>query len=146
QIFMIFGSSSALLSLFVIFIRPRSYVMTVDSLQFRSGVHRLDVVVCLLLGFTAICLLGCGLGSGSGAAKHIECSNNLRQIGIALHNAHDKNERFPTESGSKPSFYQAILPFLDQTDPAVANAVAGNQQAANKEFLCPSRRKASNAA
>src|SRR5262249_42752928 len=63
-----------------------------------------------------------------------------------LHNAHDKNERFPTESGSKPSFYQAILPFLDQTDPAVANAVAGNQQAANKEFLCPSRRKASNAA
>jgi hypothetical protein len=119
--------------------------MILQGSEHRPGVQRVDMAVGVLISFTAVCLLGCGLGSGSSAGRRIECSNNLRQIGIALHEAHDKNERFPTESGSQPSFYKTILPFLDQTDPAVAKAVAGDQQAAIKLFLCPSRHTPANA-
>jgi prepilin-type N-terminal cleavage/methylation domain-containing protein/prepilin-type processing-associated H-X9-DG protein len=49
------------------------------------------------------------------AAARMSCQNNLKQIGLALHNYHDANGRFPM--ANTPTFNSAftqILPYLEQ--------------------------------
>jgi type II secretory pathway pseudopilin PulG len=57
------------------------------------------------------------------AANRARCANNLKQIGVALHNYHDSNQSFPpggitngdccsTEGG--PNWAILILPFIEQ--------------------------------
>ncbi len=49
------------------------------------------------------------------AANRATCQNNLKQIGIALHNYHGSFERFPT--ANSPTFnscFTLILPFVEQ--------------------------------
>lgn len=54
------------------------------------------------------------------AARRMQCSNNLKQIGLALHNYHDTYQSFPPaytvdESGQRlHSWRTLILPFLEQ--------------------------------
>jgi prepilin-type N-terminal cleavage/methylation domain-containing protein len=49
------------------------------------------------------------------AANRLKCENNLKQVGLALHNHHDTFQRFPT--ANSPVFgsaFTAILPFVEQ--------------------------------
>ena len=49
------------------------------------------------------------------AAARMSCQNNLKQIGLAVHNYHDANTRFPT--ANTPAFGSAfteLLPYLEQ--------------------------------
>ncbi|HEY8503322.1 MAG TPA: DUF1559 domain-containing protein [Gemmataceae bacterium] len=49
------------------------------------------------------------------AAARMSCTNNLKQIGLALHNFHDAHKRFPV--ANTPAFGSAftqILPYLEQ--------------------------------
>jgi prepilin-type processing-associated H-X9-DG protein len=54
------------------------------------------------------------------AARRTQCVNNLKQIGLAMHNFHDKHKTFPSAytkgADGKPllSWRVQILPFLDQ--------------------------------
>ena len=61
------------------------------------------------------------------AARRMQCTNNLKQIGIALHNYHDTNGAFPPQRTSPSdaaagtpagwgvvSFYVALYPFIEQ--------------------------------
>ena len=54
------------------------------------------------------------------AARRTQCKNNLKQIGLALHNYHDTFQAFPpaytVDENGKPlhSWRTLILPFLDQ--------------------------------
>jgi prepilin-type processing-associated H-X9-DG protein len=55
------------------------------------------------------------------AARRAQCVNNLKQIGLALHNSHDTFNHFPgaairSEDDGKPllSWRVAILPFIEQ--------------------------------
>ena len=54
------------------------------------------------------------------AARRMNCSNNLKQIGLALHNFHDANNAFPAlytvDEDGKPlhSWRVLILPYLEQ--------------------------------
>ena len=60
------------------------------------------------------------------AADRIRCSNNLKQIGLALHNYHDTNALFPSghvelqDAHGNYQYYSgwtiAILPYLEQTN------------------------------
>jgi prepilin-type N-terminal cleavage/methylation domain-containing protein/prepilin-type processing-associated H-X9-DG protein len=89
------------------------------------------------------------------AARRMQCSNNLKQLGLALHNYHDAHKRFPYGSGgtTPPSGspgYSAVsmlLPFMEQT--ALYNTIDFNRpltDAVNMParlqsvpgFLCPS--------
>ena len=56
------------------------------------------------------------------AARRMQCSNNLKQMGLALHNYHDTFNRFPgntaTPQGSQQlgaSWLVKILPQLEQS-------------------------------
>jgi prepilin-type N-terminal cleavage/methylation domain-containing protein/prepilin-type processing-associated H-X9-DG protein len=94
------------------------------------------------------------------AANRAACQNNLKQIGLAVHNHHDTYKYFPTSgnngsiarAGGSPTvangtpFQQAgvlfqVLPFLEEanayngTDAVIRGAVV-------KAYFCPSRRGA----
>src|SRR5437667_9117025 len=89
------------------------------------------------------------------AARRTQCSNNLKQIGIALHNYHETLRALPPgrlrmmEEGKGRCFsaYGHLLPFLEastlyqqidfnQSPEDAVNAVALNQTI--PYFLCPS--------
>jgi prepilin-type N-terminal cleavage/methylation domain-containing protein/prepilin-type processing-associated H-X9-DG protein len=93
------------------------------------------------------------------AAARMQCANNLKQIGLALHNYHDTNNGFPLGgdngqpgsypccSAQVPEFYcwnYHILPFLEQqalyrigqTD---RNRLRGREGIV-KGYYCPTRR------
>ena len=49
------------------------------------------------------------------AAKRIECTNNLKQIGLAIHNYHDVNKGLPVEGTSQGvSVFTNLLPYVEQ--------------------------------
>jgi prepilin-type N-terminal cleavage/methylation domain-containing protein/prepilin-type processing-associated H-X9-DG protein len=82
------------------------------------------------------------------AAARASCQNNLKQIGLAFHNYHDANGKFPTggTGGADPATQQTmgwayqILPYIEQDNvfrnPDI-NVVKGT---AIKTYFCPSRR------
>lgn len=67
------------------------------------------------------------------AAARTQCINNLKQIGIAMHNYHDATKAFPDEQRltATISWTTRLLPYLEQ-----ANAVPGTTLAV---LLCPTR-------
>jgi prepilin-type N-terminal cleavage/methylation domain-containing protein len=83
------------------------------------------------------------------AASRLQCSNNMRQLGIATHNCNDTYKRLPPQYGSFPSplagdigtvfFY--LLPFIEQDNlyklnyPSVFN---GAHTTPIKIYGCPS--------
>ncbi len=95
------------------------------------------------------------------AARRMQCQNNLKQFGLAIHNFHDTYRYFPPAynlhtppaSGGDGHFtwFAHLLPFMEQTNAArlfdlkVRFASAPNSQATLAQihvpgFFCPSRR------
>jgi prepilin-type processing-associated H-X9-DG protein len=98
---------------------------------------RLEVLALLVI---AIPVLGLGIiqlmRAREAAAKEAECRNNLRQLGMALHNYHDTNDAFPTEAGSRPSIFSQILIYQ-----SVSSQIGTIPQNARiPVLLCPWRR------
>ncbi len=55
------------------------------------------------------------------AARRMQCQNNLKQQGIAVHNCHDTFKRFPPQAGTFGGAYYAplyflMLPFIEQNN------------------------------
>jgi len=90
------------------------------------------------------------------AAARSSCSNNLRQMGIGLHNCHDVNTkcpplmgRFPQLIGNQETLQFWLLPYIEQDNLAKScatgntydplNLPAGNEACTHpvKTYLCP---------
>ncbi len=84
------------------------------------------IVLVVVLGFGClggpilIALLLPAVQAAREAARRAQCTNNLKQIGLALHNYHDTYKCFPSaaiadENGTpRYSWRVAILPFIEQ--------------------------------
>ncbi len=93
------------------------------------------------------------------AASRTQCTNNLRQIALALHSYHDSNKRFPAgmrwQNAKDPmrlsSWLTQLLPFVEQQPLWAASAAAYKQSSSPRQnpphvglatvmplYVCPS--------
>ncbi len=75
------------------------------------------LVVIAIIGILVSILLP-AVQQARAAARRMQCTNNLKQIGIALHNYHSAHNIFPFGQGGTGNQYSALsllLPFLEQT-------------------------------
>src|SRR5262249_39363554 len=114
----------------------------------RSGFTLIELLVVIAIIGILIALLLPAVQTAREAARRMQCTNNLKQIGLALHNYHDTVRAFPMgRDGGSSSVQGRIRPYTEQTSlfDAINFSVGWNTppntsvQAANvSAFLCPS--------
>ncbi len=118
----------------------------------QRGFTLIELLVVIAIIAVLIALLLPAVQSAREAARRAQCTNNLKQIALAMHNYHDVNGSFPHAliagtAGSRYSCFTGVLPFLEQA-PLFAsyNVDLGSRHLGNSTvastlvsaYLCPS--------
>ncbi len=90
----------------------------ISSRSRRSGFTLVELLVVIAIIGILVGLLLPAVQAAREAARRMQCSNNLKQLGLALHNYESSNKRMP--SGRAPtsgiSTFGALLPYMEQTN------------------------------
>ncbi len=113
-----FNSSIRLsFSFFITF--AEGLVMLGSNKKNVHGFTLIELLVVIAIIAILVALLLPAVQQAREAARRTSCKNNLKQIGLALHNYHDQHGRFPfgvrNQRGWGPSFWVGLLPFIEQS-------------------------------
>jgi prepilin-type N-terminal cleavage/methylation domain-containing protein/prepilin-type processing-associated H-X9-DG protein len=106
--------------------RARHHTRPLAGAARRPAFTLVELLVVIAIIGILVALLLPAVQAAREAARRIQCTNHLKQIGLALHNYHGTFQVFPmTTSGAKPcaagccsgfySWMSLILPFVEQT-------------------------------
>jgi prepilin-type N-terminal cleavage/methylation domain-containing protein/prepilin-type processing-associated H-X9-DG protein len=89
----------------------------------RAGFTLIELLVVIAIIAVLIALLLPAVQAAREAARRIQCTNNLKQLGLALHSYHDVHGRFapgsiqvtlPNNYSYRQPFITSLLPFIEQ--------------------------------
>ncbi|QDU05503.1 Type II secretion system protein G precursor [Gimesia chilikensis] len=103
------------------------FVARKHALGRRSAFTLIELLVVIAIIAILIALLLPAVQQAREAARRSTCKNNLKQLGLALHNYHETHSLFPpgmiyrvvtpsSPSGKRTPFCVHLLPFIDQAN------------------------------
>jgi len=146
-------------------LRSRIVIRSRSTRQKRRAFTVIELLVVVAIIAVLVALLLPAVQQAREAARRVQCRNNLKQFGLALHNYHEAYGQFPIHSGLgyapyfsynpgphlKGSLHVHLLPFLDQAGfyhqlnfadpvlgiPSQIDANASLRTTTISVFLCP---------
>ncbi len=121
----------------------------------RRGFTLVELLVVIAIIGILVGLLLPAVQAAREAARRMQCSNNLKQTGLAMHNYHDTHKKFPPggineiNNGNRLAWTVFLLPFIEQTNLYnqfnfnLPNYTGVNQNPTItpvQSYLCPSNR------
>jgi len=120
--------STYILLLIFLLLTHTSLEKTMKTNRNRSGFTLIELLVVIAIIAILIALLLPAVQQAREAARRTQCKNNMKQLGLALHNYHDSHRSFPSgwigvqsgmpniEGESGLGWGTMILPYLEQSN------------------------------